>query len=113
MTSGVSSYYGSAATFTATLSGSHSAVGSIKFIDIVNGAEVVLSGEAGAALVATDATTRTATFTIDNLEVGSHSIVARYEGDVNNAASNNSPTQAHTVDKVTIIIMQQITTHHT
>jgi RHS repeat-associated protein len=83
------SAYGQAVTLTATVTGS-SPAGSVTFAD--GGTPL------GSAALTGSGNTRTATFSINALTVGSHSLTTAYPGDVDNAASTSSAL-AHTVNK--------------
>jgi hypothetical protein len=72
---------GQAVTFTATVSGGASPSGTVTFSD--GGSPIGTASLAGA----------TATFTTSSLALGSHAIVARYNGNANNAASSSAVLQ--------------------
>ncbi len=90
------STFGQSVTFTASVSPS-TATGTITFTDTSTTPPTTLgTGTIGAG----GAPAGTATFTTSSLSVGSHTIVAAYSGDTNNAASTSSPL-TQTVNKIT------------
>jgi len=76
---------GSSVTFTTTVSGS-SPAGNVAFTDGGN----VIAGCSAVAL-AGSGNSKTAVCSTSNLTVGSHSIVANYAGDANNAPNSSAP----------------------